>query len=121
MSVTPSEDDEGMSGLRNQIKAAIALYQGIAGLGPDWVDDGEEPGLIADLVMERVTCFTTDEAAELRGMVEEWISEGFTTPPYTAEQYAIFARLGIAENYNYDLTPPAPNDKPSRMGRWDTT
>lgn len=36
---------------REVIVAAIASYQGLAGLGPDWVDDGEEPGMIADLVM----------------------------------------------------------------------
>lgn len=37
--------------------------------------------------------FTNEEIIELRSMVKDWISEGFTTPPYSPVQYAIFAKL----------------------------
>jgi hypothetical protein len=45
--------------------------------------------------------------AVLRDMVELWISEGWTVPPYSSEQYEIFAWLGITgEVGGYDTTPP---------------
>ena len=49
---------------------------------------------------------------ELRGMVEEWVSEGFTTPPYTDAQYDIFEALGFTEPIaGYDVRRPAPQER----------
>jgi hypothetical protein len=47
--------------------------------------------------------FTGPEVALLRVMVEEWIDEGFTTPPYTSEHYAIFEKLGITNETRTNL------------------
>lgn len=42
-------------------------------------------------------------------MVEGWIGEGFTTPPYTAAQYDIFEGLGLQNDegrlYDIDRRP----------------
>ena len=46
----------------------------------------------------------------LREMIGEWIDEGFTTPPYTSEQYDIFEALGIFEPIGlaqYDVRRPS--------------
>lgn len=39
----------------------------------------------------------------LRRMVEDWIGEGFTCPPYTDAQYEAFEWLGITDNPVYDV------------------
>lgn len=51
--------------------------------------------------------FTEDELDVLRGIVAQWIDDGFTVPPYTPVEYALFARLSIRQdNVIYDITPP---------------
>lgn len=39
--------------------------------------------------------FTGEQVERLREMIEEWICEGFTTPPYTSVTYDIFEALGL--------------------------
>ena len=45
----------------------------------------------------------------LRGIVEEWISEGFTTPPYRPEVYDLFDLLGLDPDRRrqYDIRKPS--------------
>jgi hypothetical protein len=53
---------------------------------------------------------TEDQGAALRAIVDEWIGEGFTTPPYTAAQYDIFEALDLAHaehvGVSYDTRRP---------------
>jgi hypothetical protein len=45
----------------------------------------------------------------LREIVAEWIGEGFTTPPYAPEQYAIFEALRLDNSDHvagYDIRRP---------------
>jgi hypothetical protein len=50
---------------------------------------------------------TEDELWTLQGMVAQWVDEGFTTPPYAAEHYAIFRKVGLTpEEVRYDIRPP---------------
>lgn len=51
--------------------------------------------------------FTPAEFQELRNIVRDWISEGFTTPPYSDEQYGIFEKLELPKNRDYDIMRPA--------------
>lgn len=52
--------------------------------------------------------FSPEEAAALREIVIDWINEGFIGgPPYGAEQYAIFERLGVPDGaVVYDIRRP---------------
>jgi len=50
----------------------------------------------------------------LRGFVEAWINEGFTTPPYTDVQYDIFEWLALDPEdpfISYDIRRPASNQE----------
>jgi hypothetical protein len=53
---------------------------------------------------------TPEQIEALRDIVEAWIGEGFTTPPYTDEQYDAFEALGIrgqpCPTASYDVTRP---------------
>jgi len=43
----------------------------------------------------------------LADIVAEWIGEGFTTPPYTSEQYDIFEGLGlVGDSWLYEIRRP---------------
>ena len=41
--------------------------------------------------------FAAEQVEALREIVGDWLLEGFTTPPYTPEQYAIFEALEMEE------------------------
>lgn len=54
---------------------------------------------------------TEDQRTALREIVDEWIADGFTTPPYTAAQYDIFEALDLAKDVHggrlsYDTRRP---------------
>jgi hypothetical protein len=47
------------------------------------------------------------EWAELVSMIEDWVSAGFTTPPYSSAAYGVFEKLGITGKIgSYDTTRP---------------
>lgn len=52
--------------------------------------------------------FDEAEIVALREMVRDWIGEGFTTPPYSPAQYAIFEKMSITNekdpNGGYELS-----------------
>lgn len=57
----------------------------------------------------RIVVFDCRQIPVLREMVAQWIDEGFTTPPYTDEQYDIFEALDLFENpglCSYDIRRP---------------
>lgn len=52
---------------------------------------------------------TLEQLGTLRDMVEDWVSEGFTTPSYTDAQYDIFEVLGLVKDRadgGYDTRRP---------------
>lgn len=50
--------------------------------------------------------FTDKQTAALARIVEQWVDEGFTSPPYyTDEQYDIFEMLEI-ESTQYNIARP---------------
>jgi hypothetical protein len=52
--------------------------------------------------------FSPAELLALKAIVCAWVDEGFTTPPYAAEVYALFEKLEIAPTdvTQYDIRPP---------------
>jgi uncharacterized HAD superfamily protein len=66
-------------------------------------------------VTERVLTLTEDEYSYLRSMVCAWIDDGFTAPPYDAEVYNLFAKLGIAQGdvTQYDITRHEKSARPA--------
>lgn len=50
---------------------------------------------------EKSVTFSGDELQELIGIVCSFINEGFSVPPYTDEEYAIFEKLGITNEMPY--------------------
>jgi hypothetical protein len=48
---------------------------------------------------------TPEHLEELARIVEAWISEGFTAPPYSEVQYDLFEWLGVTSVY-YDVRRP---------------
>jgi hypothetical protein len=70
------------------------------------------------LMREVGSVFTKRESQVLAGMVEQRIGEGFTTPPYTPEQYAIFQKLGIkSKDQVYDIErPKSPTKREASVG-----
>jgi len=50
---------------------------------------------------------TPAEVETVRRMVQAWIGEGFTTPPYKPEVYDVFEKLGIYESFPYDVKRPS--------------
>jgi hypothetical protein len=61
--------------------------------------------------MEAVT-LTDAEKAALRDILDQWVWEGFTTPPYTDEQYSLFEKVGLTEHRVYDVRRPVGEWKP---------
>jgi hypothetical protein len=64
--------------------------------------------------------FSPAELLALKAIVCAWVDEGFTTPPYAAEVYALFAKLGITQadlTQNYDITPPLPPVEATKVTR----
>lgn len=58
--------------------------------------------------------FTDKQVEALKRIVSDWISEGFTTPPYGDAYYDIFEKLGEAEDnpFSYDTRrPKSPSDE----------
>jgi hypothetical protein len=52
---------------------------------------------------------TDEQFRELRSIVQSWIAEGFTTAPYSGEQYDIFEILGLTNKdvRSYDIQRPS--------------
>ena len=44
-----------------------------------------------------MTEFTEEEIEALKEMVEEWISEGFTTPPFEPAVASVIHKLGLSK------------------------
>lgn len=57
-------------------------------------------------VVDGTVEFSGEQVEELRTIVEMWVSEGFTTPPYTDLQYDIFEKLGVTGG-DYDVRRPS--------------
>ncbi len=50
---------------------------------------------------------SADELDTLRSMVAQWVDEGFTTPPYHPDVYAVFRKIGLTRaDVAYDITVP---------------
>ena len=58
--------------------------------------------------MTAIRCDLTPKQREtLIDIVADWISEGFTTPPYTDDHYDIFEWLNLGyEHTDYDIRRP---------------
>ena len=48
--------------------------------------------------VDKQVTFEGAQVDALRAMVQEWINEGFDSPPYTAAQYDVFEALGLDRN-----------------------
>lgn len=62
---------------------------------------------MTDQQQDRVE-FAGKQVDALRGIVSQWIGEGFTTPPYSDEHYDIFEALKLDEDipHSYDTRRP---------------
>jgi hypothetical protein len=52
---------------------------------------------------------TPEQLEALKSIVEEWINDGFTIPPYADEVYDIFEGLDLVATGPYDIRRPVTN------------